>query len=162
MAACPPARARGRTRPRDALVFAAGAAAAVLALLAVPSVLGPAPGVSLPAAGFFPAFPAAHTFYNDPELAYTVDCRRAVGLIRLIRLMHRRRLGVGARQAVRRASLEEGSQDTAAVPVFAFLSVTRGSVLRPGLGRAAGWNGRRMEGRLHAVTSRGEVRGSAS
>ncbi|KAL6654790.1 hypothetical protein ACP70R_008255 [Stipagrostis hirtigluma subsp. patula] len=86
----PPSRKGARAHPhgggggraRDALVFAAGAAAAVVALLVVPSVLGPAPGVSLPAAGFFPAATgpeaAARTFYDDPELAYTVD-RRVTG-----------------------------------------------------------------------------------
>ncbi|KAL6654130.1 hypothetical protein ACP70R_007595 [Stipagrostis hirtigluma subsp. patula] len=80
-------------RARDALVFLAGAAVAVLVLLGAPSVLLGAPSVLGPAPVVLPSLPAAFlpsraaapgpdaaalTFYDDPELAYTVD-RRVTG-----------------------------------------------------------------------------------
>ncbi|KAL6842935.1 hypothetical protein ACP4OV_027248 [Aristida adscensionis] len=71
-------------RARDALVFFAGAAAAVLVLLGAPSVLGPAASssvVSVLPAGFLPspaADAAARTFYDDPAFGYAVD-RRVTG-----------------------------------------------------------------------------------
>ena len=71
---------RGRGRGRDALVFAAGVAAAVLAILGSASVL--APGSS----SLLVAFPVPgpedgpRTFYDDPELSYdAVDGRRLTG-----------------------------------------------------------------------------------
>ena len=75
--AAPPRPAR---RARDALVFAAGVAAAVLAILGSASVL--APGSS----SLLVAFPVPgpedgpRTFYDDPELSYdAVDGRRLTG-----------------------------------------------------------------------------------
>ncbi|CAO2147050.1 unnamed protein product [Urochloa humidicola] len=77
-AAAPPPRLAGRAR--DAVVFAAGAAAVVLVLLASPSVLAPGSGiplVSFPAPG--PA-DGPRTFYDDPELSYdAVAGRRLTG-----------------------------------------------------------------------------------
>ncbi|KAL6842911.1 hypothetical protein ACP4OV_027224 [Aristida adscensionis] len=73
-------------RKRDGLVFLAGAAAAALVLLGAPSVPGPAARIGasslllLPpyAAAVDPVTAAVRTFYDDPELAYTVD-RRVTG-----------------------------------------------------------------------------------
>ncbi|KAL6842914.1 hypothetical protein ACP4OV_027227 [Aristida adscensionis] len=72
----------GRPRPSlacDALLFLAGAAAAVHALLGARSALWPAPSSSSasPAAAGDP-MATARTFYDEPELAFTVE-RRVTG-----------------------------------------------------------------------------------
>ncbi|CAL4984202.1 unnamed protein product [Urochloa decumbens] len=69
------------SRARDALVFAAGVAAAVLALLGSASVLAPPgsggiPLVAFPSPG--PADDGPPTFYDDPDLSYEVDARRRI------------------------------------------------------------------------------------
>ncbi|KAL6654789.1 hypothetical protein ACP70R_008254 [Stipagrostis hirtigluma subsp. patula] len=77
-------RGAGRPRPgraRDALVFLAGAAAAVLVLLlAAPSPSLPVEFLPPPAAAAAAGQEATvRTFYDDPELAYTVDGRVTAG-----------------------------------------------------------------------------------
>ncbi|XP_062197269.1 probable glycosyltransferase 6 [Phragmites australis] len=91
-------------RARDALVFAAGAAAAVLVVLASASVLASGPSL-LPA-----VFPAAETrtFYDDPEVAYTVD-RRITGWDAK-RAEWLRSRGLSAEATAKRVVMVSGSQ----------------------------------------------------
>ncbi|RLM58456.1 galactomannan galactosyltransferase 1-like [Panicum miliaceum] len=110
--AAPP---RPAGRARDALVFAAGVAAAVLAL----ALLGPASSALAPGRGLV-AFPVPgpadgpRTFYDDPELSYeAVGGRRVAGwdAKRAAWLRSRGLLGGGGRHRVReRVVMVSGSQ----------------------------------------------------
>ncbi|TKW01095.1 hypothetical protein SEVIR_8G155400v4 [Setaria viridis] len=102
-----PPRLAGRAR--DVLVFAAGVAAAVLALLGSASVLG-APGSRLVAFPVPGPEDGPRTFYDDPELSYdAVDGRRLTGWDAK-RAEWLRSRGLGRRPAPERVVMVSGSQ----------------------------------------------------
>uniref|UniRef100_K3ZIJ5 Glycosyltransferase 6 n=1 Tax=Setaria italica TaxID=4555 RepID=K3ZIJ5_SETIT len=114
---CASSSARKKQKPsprraRDALVFAAGVAAAVLALLGPASVLAPGRGHLIAS----PVIPGPEdgprTFYDDPELSYdAVDGRRMTGWdAKRAAWLRSRGLGGRRRSAPERVVMVSGSQ----------------------------------------------------